>query len=136
VNTSSLINAIQDDDLLAFEAAIVAGADVNALPVGGYQPAIHVAIEHQRIEMVRRLIAAGAFLNRDFGQGWTPLVHAIDIESDAAWQSHQETGHECTALTEILLAAGAVPIKRAFEVAEGYDNQKALTLLRRYESRA
>ena len=69
----------------------------------------------------------------DFGgPGWTPLVHAIDIESDAAWQAHYETGHESTELTELLLASGAVPTKRAFEVAEGYGNQKALALLRQY----
>jgi hypothetical protein len=99
-----------------------------------------VAIEHQRVEIVRRLIAAGAFLNGELsmpgwdfgGPGWTPLVHAIDIESDAAWQAHYETGHESTELTELLLASGAVPTKRAFEVAEGYGNQKALALLRQY----
>ena len=69
----------------------------------------------------------------DFGgPGWTPLVHAIDIESDAAWQAHYETGHESTELTELLLASGAAPTKRAFEVAEGYGNEKALALLRKY----
>jgi hypothetical protein len=72
----------------------------------------------------------------DFGgDGWTPLVHAIDIESDAAWQAHHETGHESTELTELLLASGSVPTKRAFEVAEGYGNQKALALLRAYRNR-
>ncbi len=69
----------------------------------------------------------------DFGgPGWTPLVHAIDIESDAAWQAHHETGHESTELTALLLASGAVPTNRAFEIAENYGNEKALALLRRY----
>jgi hypothetical protein len=141
VRPASLIDAILDDDLRAVEAAIAAGADVNALPASGHQPPLHVAIEHRRVEIIRRLIAAGALLNRelsmpgwDLGQGWTPLVHAIDIESDAAWQAHHETGHESTELTELLLASGAAPTKRAFEVAQGYDNHKALALLRRYES--
>ncbi len=69
----------------------------------------------------------------DFGgPGWTPLVHAVDIESDVAWQAHHETGHESTELTELLLASGAVPSERAFEIAESYGNEKALTLLRRH----
>ena len=139
----SLIDAIYDNDLRAVETAIAAGADVNALPAGGHQPPVHVAIEHERVEILRRLIAAGAHLNRELsmsgwdfgGEGWTPLVHAIDIESDAAWHAHHETGHETTDLTELLLAAGALPTQRAFEVAEGYDNQKALALLRHYEGR-
>ena len=138
----ALIDAIHDDDLAAVDAAIAAGADVNAFPPSGHPPPLHVAIEHQRVEIVRRLIAAGAMVNRELsthgwvqGQGWTPLVHAIDIESDAAWHAHHETGHETTDLTELLLAAGALPTQRAFEVAEGYDNQKALALLRHYEGR-
>jgi ankyrin repeat protein len=141
VKPASLIDAILDDDLHGVETAIAAGADVNALPASGHQPPLHVAIEHQRVEMVRRLVAAGALLNRELsmpgwdfgGKGWTPLVHAIDIESDAAWQAHHETGHESTELTELLLTSGAIPTKRAFEIAEGYGNQKALELLRRYE---
>lgn len=136
----SLIDAIIDDDLAAVEAAIAVGADVNAIPASGHQPPIHVAIEHQRVEIGRCLIASGANLNRELlmlgwnlGQGWTPLVHAIDIESDAAWQAYYEMGHESTILTELLLASGALPTKLAFEVAEGYDNQKALALLRQHE---
>ena len=93
--------------------AIAAGADVNAFPGGGHQPPLHVAIEHQRVEIIRCLIAAGALLNGELsmpdwdfgGPGWTPLVHAIDIESDAAWQAHHETGHESTELTALLLAS-------------------------------
>ena len=69
----------------AVEVAIAAGADVNALPPTGLQPPLHLAIEHQRVEIARRLIAAGAMVNCDLGRGWTPLVDAIDIESDAAW---------------------------------------------------
>jgi hypothetical protein len=143
VKPVSLIDAILDDDDSAVEAAIACGADVNAVPASGHQPPLHTAIEHQRVGIVRRLIAAGASLNWELtmpgwdfgGEGWTPLVHAIDIESDAAWQAHDETGHETTELTELLLAAGAIPTKRAFEVAKGYDNQKALALLRQYGSR-
>ena len=139
----SLIDAIYENDLGAVETAIVNGADINALPAGGDLPPVHLAIEHQRVEVLRRLIAAGALLNRELsmpgwdfgGPGWTPLVHAIDIESDAAWQAHYETGNESTALMELLLVSGAVPTKRAFEIAEGYGNEKALALLRQYAGR-
>jgi hypothetical protein len=140
VEAVSLIDAICDNDLCAVDAAIARGVDINALPASGHQPPLHVAIEHQRLEIVRRLIGAGAKLNGELsmpgwdfgGPGWTPLVHAIDIESDGAWQAHHETGHESTELTELLLASGAVPTKRAFAIARDYGNEKALALLRQY----
>ncbi len=136
----SMIDAIYDNNIQAVETAIAAGVDVNALPAGGHQPLLHLAIEHQRVEIVRRLIGAGAFVNGELsmpgwdfgGPGWTPLVHAIDIVSDAAWQAHHETGHERTELTELLLALGAVPTSRAFEIAENYGSEKALALLYQY----
>jgi ankyrin repeat protein len=124
--------AVWTGDLPAVEAMLAAGADPNATH-GDHQPPLHLAIEQMWVEVARRLVAAGAEVNRDDGQGWTPLVHAIDIESDAAWQSHHEAGRETTALTELLLAAGAVPTGRAYEVARRYENQKALVLLGRYE---
>jgi ankyrin repeat protein len=130
--SESLIAAIRANDSQAVERLIQAGADVNALPEDGDWPPLAFAIEHERIEIMRRLIAAGAHVNRDIGDGWSPLAHAIDLESDGAWQAHHETGHESTELTELLLAAGAVPTPRAFEVAEAYQNLKALALLRQY----
>lgn len=120
--------AVWSGDAFAVQAMIVAGADVNAAAPGRWPP-LHLAIEQQFVEIVRQLIRAGAEVNRDLGDGWTPLVHAIDIESDGAWQAHHETGHESTELTEILLAARAIPTERAFEVAHNYGNQKALSLL-------
>ena len=127
--------AVAIGDLAAVESMLASGADPNATSESRWPPLL-LAIEQQHGEIARRLIAAGADVNRDLGQGWTPLVHAIDIESDAAWQVHQEPGHESTDLIELLLAAGAVPTERAFEVAEGYGNRKALELLRRYADRA
>lgn len=123
-----LSKAVWADDLGAVTALIAAGADVNAAHEPHWPP-LFQAIEHQRVEIARRLIAAGADVNRDAGGGWTPLVHAIDIESDAAWQAHQEVGYESTELTALLLAAGAVPTERAFEMAQAYSNRRALSLL-------
>lgn len=133
---AELASAVWAGDESAVADLIAAGVDVNAIALTAHQPPLHLAIEHQRVGIVRRLLAAGAAVNRDLGQGWTPLVHAIDIESDAAWQAHYETGHESTELTELLLAAGAAPTARAFEVAEGYGNRKALELLRQYAGQA
>jgi hypothetical protein len=80
------------------------------------------------------LVAAGADANHDAGDGWTPLCHAIDIESDAAWQAHYEHGHASTEITALLLAAGAIPTRRAFKLAEDYWNQSALDLLRSHSA--
>jgi ankyrin repeat protein len=134
--TLSLEDAVRAGDLSAVEAAIDAGADVNTIPNDDDWPPLHIAIEHQAITIVRRLIAAGAEVNRDLGRGWTPLVHAIDIESDAAWQAHHETDRASNVLTSLLLAAGAGATHQAFELAEHYGNRKALTLLRQYAGHA
>lgn len=128
-------DAVWAGDLPTVEAMIAAGVDVNAAPADGRSRPLHLAIEQQRVEIVRQLIKAGADVNLDLGEGWTPLEHAIDIESDAAWQAHQATGCETTELSELLLASGAVPTKRAFEEAASYNNQRALELLRRHEGR-
>lgn len=131
VDAKQFSQAVWSGDLDAVNAMIAAGADVNA-PDNPRDPPIHVAIEQEWLPIVRRLIEAGALINRDLREGWTPLVHAIDIESDGAWQAHHETGHESTELTEVLLAAGAIPTERAFEIARNYDNRKALALLSKY----
>jgi ankyrin repeat protein len=123
--------AVWSGDLDAVNAMIAAGADVNAAD-DARDPPIHLAIEQEWLAIARRLIEAGALLNRDLRDGWTPLVHAIDIESDGAWQAHHENGHEATELTELLLSAGAIPTNRAFEIARMYDNRKALALLSKH----
>jgi ankyrin repeat protein len=110
---------------------IGAGVDVNEASVPRRLP-IHLAIEQQHLGILRLLIRAGADIHLDLGDGWTPLVHAIDIESDAAWQHHQEPGRESTDLTELLLSEGARPTAEALKAAEEYNNLRALALLRKY----
>jgi ankyrin repeat protein len=127
---ASLSDAVWSGDLAGVDAVIEAGVDVNAVD-GDRWPPLHLAIEQMEVEIARRLITAGAQVNRDSGQGWTPLVHAIDIESDSACQAGLSLDQVPTALTELLLASGAVVTTRAIEVARGYGNQKALALLSR-----
>jgi ankyrin repeat protein len=130
VGMTELSNAVWAGDAAAVDAAIRAGVDVNAV-VDDRQPPLHLAIEQMEVGIVRRLVEAGALVNRDLGQGWTPLTHAVDIESDAACQAGQSPDQVSTALTELLLAAGAIPNGRAIEIATAYGNSKALALLRR-----
>jgi ankyrin repeat protein len=125
---ASLSDAVWAGNLLGVDVAIRAGVDVNAAD-GHRQPPLHLAIEQMEVEIARRLIAAGAEVNRDLGRGWTPLAHAVDIESDAACQAGLSPDQVSTALTELLLASGAVPTDRAIELARGYGNHKALALL-------
>lgn len=124
----SLSDAVWVGDLEAVNSAIRLGADVNTAE-GDRQPPLHLAIEQMEVEITRRLIEAGAAVNRGSGSGWTPLVHAIDIESDSAWQSGQLPEEVTTALTELLLRAGAMPTVEATEIARRYGNHKALALL-------
>ena len=126
------------DSVRALEIEALAAhilADLGASPAP-LPPPLFGAVEHQRIEEIRLLLAMGADVNCDLGGGWTPLVHAIDIESDATWQAHHEPDRESTELTELLLAAGAVPTEEAFAIAGRYQNRRAVELLVRYKRQA
>jgi hypothetical protein len=123
-----MTDAIWHGDFDAVVALIQSGADVNAVD-GPHRPPLNQAIEHQRVEIVRRLIAAGADVNRDAGGGCTPLAHAIDIESDVASQEGLPPDEVSTELIELLLASGAVPTEKAFELVAVYNNHKARSLL-------
>jgi ankyrin repeat protein len=132
VPKSSFSKAIWDRDVAAVESFIASGIDVNSPDHECDSLPLMLAIEQQWVEIVYRLIAAGADVNKGYNCGETPLVNAIDIESDSAWQKHHEIGHESTELTELLLKSGAKPTEEAIEIAERYGNCKALTLLHRY----
>jgi ankyrin repeat protein len=127
--TRELADAVYAGNLLAVEALIAAGVDVNAVADGLFSPPLHDAIEHHRVEIARRLIAAGADVNHDIGDGQTALFHAIDCESDWASQRGIPKDEASTELTEMLLAAGGVPTPRAFELARAYNNRRVLSLL-------
>jgi hypothetical protein len=130
IDPKSFSDAIWSGDLAAVEAMLAAGADPNAAD-DERPPPLSLAIEQMEIEIVGRLIVAGADIHRD-GGGWTPLAHSIDIESDSVSQKYNDISRATTALTELLLAAGARPTPRAFKIARDYRNSKALALLERF----
>ncbi|MFJ4953178.1 hypothetical protein [Streptomyces sp. NPDC088760] len=99
----------------------------------GWWPPTLFAVEHQDVELLARLLDAGA--DPDEGNGATPLTHAIGTEGDVALQSGEPLTVTTTA---VLLAYGADPALRdasgetPLEVAERYDHGLAIRLLRRY----
>lgn len=129
MNAKTLSNAVRNGDLAEVKRLIALGIDVNEIDVEQAWPPLHLAIEQGAIAIVEVLIAAGADVNRSLENDWTPLAHAVDIESDAAWQSGLQPDHTSTELMTLLLASGAIPSKRAIEIARAYENQKATVLL-------
>ena len=128
-----LAAAVWAGNLSGVEAFIATGGDVNAIAEGRFSPPLYYAIEQMHVEIARRLIAAGADINYDLGQGQTAVFHAIDIESDCASQRGLPPNETSTELTELLLAAGAIPTEEAFQLARAYDNRQALSLLEQAE---
>ncbi|MFF8871328.1 ankyrin repeat domain-containing protein [Streptomyces massasporeus] len=99
----------------------------------GWWPPTLFAVEHQDVELLARLLDAGA--DPDEGNGATPLTHALDAEGDSALQS----GDPLTvATTAVLLAYGADPElpdatgDTPLQIAESYDHAPAIRLLRRH----
>ncbi|MET7985954.1 MULTISPECIES: HDIG domain-containing metalloprotein [unclassified Streptomyces] len=101
----------------------------------GWWPPTLFAAEHQDVELMARLLDAGADPND--GDGATPLTHAIDSEGDGALQSGKPL---TVATTAVLLAYGADPGlpdgsgETPLQVAEQYDHLLAIRLLRRHLS--
>jgi ankyrin repeat protein len=87
------------------------------------------------LEAVRRLIRAGADVNQE-RKGWTPLLHAVDIECDAAVQRGVSSEEMTADLIELLLASGASPTVKALEMAQRYENHRAVAVLRAHGVRA
>ncbi|MER7679105.1 hypothetical protein [Streptomyces sp. NPDC096934] len=106
-----------------------------AVDGSSWWPPTLFAVEHQDVELLARLLDAGA--DPDEGNGATPLTHAIETEGDVALQSGKPL---TVATTAVLLAYGADPaLPDAFgetplEVAKQYDHVLAMRLLRRHLS--
>ncbi|MFF1731268.1 HDIG domain-containing metalloprotein [Streptomyces sp. NPDC058247] len=104
-----------------------------AIDGSGLWPPTLFAAEHQDVELLARLLDAGADPNE--GNGATPLTYAVETEGDVALQS----GDPLTvATTAVLLAYGADPGladssgETPLDVAKRYDHALAIRLLGRH----
>ena len=46
-------------------------------------PVLHRAVEHEQLDMIRLLVEHGADVYLSNQGGWTPLMHAVDLEGDS-----------------------------------------------------
>jgi len=88
----------------AIELLLKAGADVDAAtpreqPQGG-ATGVHAAAIQGHLAAAKALIAGGASVNSVTAEGLTPLM-------EAAYEAHQGSHAEGTALVKLLLASGA-----------------------------
>jgi hypothetical protein len=67
---------------------------------------LHAAVEYQQHDAIRLLIEAGADPDEvvDGWGGWTPLLHAMDVERERAFARHQPLEAD---LTRLLIELGA-----------------------------
>lgn len=93
-------------------------------------PPLLLAIEQMHLAIVSRLIQAGADVNKTTDGLLSPLMHAIDVESDSAHQRGEEAKTE---LIELLLESGAVTTPESIDLARRYENRKAELLLARFQ---
>jgi ankyrin repeat protein len=104
----ALAAAVRRDDVRIVELLLSYGADSNYVFPDEW-PALRSAIEHEQYDVIRKLVEHGADINLPDEQGFTPLHHSVDLETDIAHQ----TGATPTAdLTKLLLVLGAVPQRR------------------------
>lgn len=76
IATEDLFTAIGKDDMDGFQAALAAGANVNAPNLVGDRP-VHLVADAGNLEMLQLLVQAGADIEAGDGQGWTAVNRAI-----------------------------------------------------------
>ncbi len=124
------VRALWDGDTERAAVLRAAGASLNAVAPGGYWPPLHAAIENLQIECVDLLINAGVDVNCSMPNGLTPLMHAIDAESDSACQCNVHTDSMSLDIMLALLTAGAVVTPEAVGWAErSYGSARIMQLL-------
>ena len=135
---SALAEAAFTGDLALVERLVRDGATVRSVSNDQMSP-LHAAIEGGHVEIVALLLAHGADPNEIDSTGFTPLFHAIDLESDAARQLNKP--QPSTEILETLLRAGAEVHLKSYPwgnsggvtplaIARSYDNAPAQKLLR------
>lgn len=93
---TNLFNLVKTDDLASVQAAITAGANVNATDEYGQTPLMYAASSSKNPDVLAELLKAGANLNAQTTSGWTALMYAA-----------RDTKNLETAL--LLMNAGADP---------------------------
>ena len=83
-STRRLYLACQTDDDQAAADAIAAGAAVNAVGTADGLSPLHVAAEHNSVEVCRLLLDNGATSDPLDLNGHTPLLRALQFESEKA----------------------------------------------------
>ncbi|HWE92975.1 MAG TPA: ankyrin repeat domain-containing protein [Tepidisphaeraceae bacterium] len=128
-----ICDAAWNGDAAGVRELHLVGADVDCYNRNGNTP-LHLAIEQEHFETVLALLDCGADIERRTELGdWTPLLHAVDIASDAAIQCNRRPDHRIIAL---LLVRGADPNQRASRgesalmLAKEYRNREAERMLR------
>ncbi|MBZ9712921.1 ankyrin repeat domain-containing protein [Deinococcus multiflagellatus] len=130
--TGALVKAVFFQNLEMTQLLLEAGANPNRSFDGAEFPPVSAAVEQAWQPGLQLLLAHGGDVNvRRFG-GWTPLIHAVDVEADGAWQ----TGEPATLdLLRFLLEQGADPTLRddngecAADLARRYGWDEAVQLL-------
>jgi murein DD-endopeptidase MepM/ murein hydrolase activator NlpD len=93
---TNLFNLVKTDDLASVQAAIEAGANVNAQDEYGQTPLMYAASSSTNPDILAALLKAGATINAQTSAGWTALMYAA-----------RDTKNLETAL--LLMNAGADP---------------------------
>lgn len=109
------------------------GADIECFNEIGNNP-LHLAIEQADYDLVKMLLDLGADVDRRTRDGgWTPLIHAVEVASDAAIQLSRPPDNR---MIQLLLEHGADARQRssdgatALDVAKGFINHEAVKILR------
>jgi len=130
--THNLCEAVWTGDVERVRELIRLGAEVNGCREDGHSP-LHLAIEQLYDEIVELLLDAGADIERrDEDGGWTPLIHAVDIVSDASTQGERPPDNK---LVSLLISRGADLAARtskgrtALSVARRYSNDETARVL-------
>ena len=73
----------------------------------------HNAVELEDLLLLRDLLDAGADVEGDVGDGWTLLMHAIDIEADSCDQGRSLH----VDVTALLISRGADPERKYYGIS-------------------
>jgi len=137
---SKFVQALLDRDFSLAEKLLTNGIDINFR----YEPmgwtALHHLVEMRLVESVGWLLERGADPNTRDASGWTPLLHAIDVEGDCGGREiiEKQISVYAADITELLLKHGADPNtcdhsgRTPLRLARRYQHVLAIDLLVKY----